>query len=60
MTLPTNLVHFGVRSKHQFISLNLPTFLPQHMAYEYARLGARLSLVARRKEKLEEVAANSW
>ncbi|GAQ91438.1 short chain dehydrogenase reductase [Klebsormidium nitens] len=28
----------------------------EHMAYEYARLGARLGLVARRGEKLEEVA----
>ncbi|GAQ85359.1 hypothetical protein KFL_002310150 [Klebsormidium nitens] len=32
----------------------------EHMAYEYARLGARLSLVARRKDKLHEVEANSW
>lgn len=28
----------------------------QHIAYEYAKLGARLSLVARREEKLEAVA----
>ncbi|GAQ81435.1 hypothetical protein KFL_000800130 [Klebsormidium nitens] len=34
--------------------------LGEDMAYEYARLGARLALVARRKEKLKDVAANAW
>ena len=29
------------------------------MAYEYAKMGARLALVARRKEKLEGVAATA-
>ncbi|GAQ81042.1 hypothetical protein KFL_000690210 [Klebsormidium nitens] len=30
----------------------------EHIAYEYARLGARLALVARREERLEEVEDN--
>lgn len=31
-------------------------FLLKHLAYEYARRGARLALVARRKRRLQEVA----
>jgi hypothetical protein len=47
----------GLIRKETFVKFkSLFAGIGEHMAYEYARLGAKVGLIARRGEKLEEVA----